>query len=45
MKYLVERQNNVDPNQTAPSGSGSTLFVYAILSGRFVYEILGHLTY
>ena len=31
--------NSVDPDQTA----GSALFVYAILSDKFVYKILGHL--
>ena len=38
--------NRVDPDQTAPSGavwSGSTLFVYAILSDTLLYEILGYL--
>ena len=40
--------NNVDPDQTAPSGavwSGSILFAYAILSDTLVCEILGHLPY
>ena len=40
--------NNVDPDQTAPSGAvwfGSTLFAYAILSEAFVYKIFGHLQY
>ena len=38
--------NSVDPDQTAPSGavwSGSTLFVYVILSDDLVLEFLGHL--
>ena len=40
--------NNVDPDQTAPSGavwSGSALFAYAILSDSLVYKILGYLPY
>ena len=40
--------NSVDPDQTAPSGavwSGSTLFVYVILSDALVFEFLGHLPY
>ena len=40
--------NSVYPNQTAPSGavrSGSTLFLYVILSDALVFEILGHLLY
>ena len=37
--------NSVDPAQTAPAGSGSTLFAYATLSETSVYEILGHLPY
>ena len=38
--------NSVDPDETAPSGavsSGSTLFVYVILSDALVFELLGHL--
>ena len=40
--------NSVDPDQTAPDGavwSGSTLFVYVILSDALVFEFLGHLPY
>ena len=37
--------NSVDPDQTAPSGAGSTLFVYVILSDALVFEFLGHLPY
>ena len=39
--------NNVDPDQTAPSGAvfGSTLFAYVILSETLEYKILGHLLY
>ena len=39
--------NIVDPDQTAPGAvwSGSAIFAYAILSGTFGYEILGHLLY
>ena len=37
--------NSVDPDQTAPSGSGSALFAYVILSDTLVFEILGHLPY
>ena len=40
--------NSVDPDKTAPSGavwSGSTLFVYVILSDALVFEFLGHLPY
>ena len=40
--------NSVDPDQTAPEGtvwSGSTLFIYAILSETLVNKILGHLNY
>ena len=40
--------NSVDPDQTAPEGavwSGSTLFVYVILSDALVFEFLGHLPY
>ena len=38
--------NSVDPDQTAPSvWSGSTLFVYVILSDSLVFEFLGHLLY
>ena len=40
--------NNVDPDQTAPSGavwSGSALFAYAIMSKTLVYEFLEHLLY
>ena len=37
--------NNADPDQTAPEGSGSALFAYAILSDTLVYKILGHLPY
>ena len=50
MQFLLEvllkwNGNNVDPDQTAPSGavwSGSALFVYTILSETWVYKILGH---
>ena len=37
--------NSVDPDQTAPSGSGTTLFAYAILSATLVCKILGHLSF
>ena len=40
--------NNVDPDQTAPSGavwSGSTLFAYVIMSDALVFEFLGYLPY
>ena len=37
--------NSVDPDQTAPKGSGSALFAYVILSGTLVFKILGHLQY
>ena len=40
--------NNVNPDQTAPSGtvwSGSALFAYAILSENVVCKILGLLPY
>ena len=49
--FFVNKQwdgNNVDPDQTAPSGavwSGSALFAYAIFTGTLVYKILGHLAY
>ena len=36
---------SVDPDQTAPSGSGSALLANVILSDTLVYEILGHLPY
>ena len=37
--------NSVDPDQTAPSGFGSALFAYIILSETLVFEILGNLPY
>ena len=40
--------NSVHPDQTAASGavySGYGLFAYAILFGKLVIEILGHLPY
>ena len=40
--------NNVDPDQTAPSGavwSGSALFAFVILSETLVFEFLEHLLY
>ena len=40
---LSEIANNVDPDQTA--SSGSALFAYAILSATLVYKILGYLLY
>ena len=36
-------ENSADSAQTAPSGSGSALFAYAILSATLVYGILGQL--
>ena len=39
LKILSGIANNVDPNQTAPTGSA--LFEYAILSETLVFEILG----
>ena len=47
-KLLSGMANCVDPDLTAPSGavlSGSKLFVYAILSEIFLYEILRYLLY
>ena len=37
--------NSADPDQTAPSGSGSALFVYAVFSETLVYEIIGQNIY
>ena len=34
--------NSEDPDQIAPSGSGSALFAYGILSETLVFEILGY---
>ena len=42
-KILNGMSNSVGPNQTAPEGSGSSLFAYAILSEILVYKILGQL--
>ena len=44
-KIFGKMANNVDADQTAPSGavwSGSALFAYAILLETLVYKILGH---
>ena len=44
-KILSGKANNIDPDQTAPSGavwSGSALFAYVILSDSLVFEILEH---
>ena len=44
VQILSGGANSVDPDQTAPSGSGSALFAYAIiLSETLVNKILGHL--
>ena len=43
LALLSEMSNSVDPDQTAPSRSGSALFVYAILSEALVFQNLGHL--
>ena len=44
-KLLSGMANCVDPDQTVPVLSGSTLFAYAILSETFLYEILRYLLY
>ena len=38
LKILSVMANNVDPDQTAPLGSGSAVFVYASLSDSLMYE-------
>ena len=43
LKILSGMANSVDSDQTAPSGSGSALFAYIILSETLLLELLGHL--
>ena len=45
LKIHSGKASSVDPDQTAPEGSGSALFACSILLATLVYEILGQLLY